>query len=69
MKVLKMHPLVVIFWVVGIIASTACTTLAVHAYLNPYPTQAAIQDCFDAQKDCLHYADSLQTVILELRDE
>lgn len=62
----KMHLCVVIFWVIGIIASTVCTTLAVHAYLKPCPARQSLQDCFDAQKDCLHCADSLQAVIEEL---
>jgi hypothetical protein len=75
MKALSMHPLIAVLWVIGIIASTACTTFAVHAYLNqPFDAddirqiateevQPLLQDCYDQQKDCLNYADSLENVI------
>lgn len=78
MKALSMNPLIVALWVVGIIASTACTTLAVHAYLNqPFDAdnirqiaieevQPLLQDCYDQQKDYLHACDSLMNVIEEM---
>lgn len=73
---LSIHPLIAILWVIAIIASTACTTLAVHAHLNPVDKLKSIQIAHNAMKKERRYTDearvsrdSARTALQDCYDE